>query len=140
MKYLFIAILLALSLQANADGFSSPKEARDFADKTMDLFIKKKFSEGLNAAKIYWPLPSIEIDGLANKINQQWPIVDQRFGKVTGKEFIRAEKIGNSFIRYFYLHKFENHAIYWRFDFYKPKDKWKINSIVFLDDLGVLYE
>jgi len=139
MKYLLIIIFTVIPLQSHADGFSSTTETKSFADKTMDLFIQKKFTEGLNAAKAYWPLPAVEIDGLINKIKQQWAIIDRRYGKTTGKEFIRTEKIGNSFIRYYYLHKFENHAIYWRFDFYKPRTKWKINAISFVDNLKILY-
>ncbi len=140
MKHILVIFLTILSFQANAGEFSTPKETKAFADKIMNLFIQKKFSQGLNETKEYWPLPPVEIDGLLNQIKQQWPIVDQRYGQSTGKEFIRSEKIGHSFVRYFYLHKFQNHAIYWRFDFYKPKDKWRINSITYLDDLEVLYE
>jgi len=36
--------------------------------------------------------------------------------------------------------KFENHAIYWQFTFYKPKDKWLVNGVQFLDSLDILYE
>jgi len=140
MKHTLMAIIAIISLQAHAGAFSTMKETRAFTDKTMDLFVQEKFAKGLNAAKAYWPLPSVEIDGLTNKIKQQWPIIVQRFGRTIGKEFIRSEKIGKSFIRYYYLHKFQNHAIYWRFDFYKPQDKWMINSIVYLDNLDMLYE
>lgn len=140
MKYLLVLVIAVVSLQNHAHAFDSPDEAKAFADRTMDLFLQEKFSEGLDAAKAYWPLPSVEIDGLANQINQQWPIVRQRFGPPVGKEFIRSEKIGSSFVRYFYLHKFRNHAVYWRFDFYKPADKWKINTIIFFDSLEPLYE
>ena len=50
------------------------------------------------------------------------------------------EKVGKSFILYYYLHKFENHAIYWRFTFYKPNDVWKVNGITYRDDLDFLFE
>ena len=77
---------------------------------------------------------------MANQINQQWPLVDQRFGAAISKEFIKEKSIGESFVRYYYLHKFENHSIYWQIDFYKPRDYWQINSIIFLDSLEPLYE
>jgi len=140
MKYISTMVLMVFSLQVFAGGFSTPADAKKFTDKTVELFYQMKFKEGLNAAKAYWPLPEVEIDSLGNQINQQWPLVQQRFGQPTGIEFIRSEKIANSFVRYYYLHKFQNHAIYWRFDFYKPNNQWKINSIVFLDDLNMLYE
>lgn len=34
----------------------------------MDHFVKAEFQEGLNLAKKYWPIPEVEIDGLANQI------------------------------------------------------------------------
>lgn len=140
MKRFLITALLLISSTAIADGFKTEKQARDFTDDMLEQFIAKKFQEGLNSAKPYWPLPEVEIDGLANQIAQQWPIVDQRFGQAIEKEFIREERIGQSFLRYYYLHKFEKHAIYWQIDFYKPRDEWKINSIIFLDSLERLFE
>ena len=139
-RFIILISILMFSVSIHADGFNSKKETRKYADKLVDFFIKKQFSKGLNDAKKYWPLPAVEIDGMANKINQQWPIVDQRFGKAISKEFVSSKSIGSSFIRYYYLHKFEKHSIYWRIDFYKPRNKWKINTLVFLDNHDSLYE
>jgi len=123
-----------------ADGFKDESQMRAFSDKFMDNMIQKEFKKGFDSAKLYWPLPTVEIDSLVNQIEQQWPIIDQRFGKVVGREFVKEEKIGQSFMRYYYLHKFNNHAMYWRIGFYKAKDEWKINSINYLDSLDNLYE
>lgn len=106
----------------------------------MDHMVKGEFQGGFNLAKSYWPIPEVEIDGIVNQINMQWPLIDQRFGKSIKKEFLSKKRIGKSFVRYYYLHKFENHSIYWQIDFYKPVDEWKINSIVFLDSLETLFE
>jgi len=105
----------------------------------MQHFVREEFIKGLDIAKAHWPLPPVEIDGLANQIKTQWSIVRQRFGKPAGIELIKEERIGTSFVRFYYLHKFENHAIYWRFTFYKPKKIWKINGITFKDDLDFLF-
>ena len=140
MKNIVVVAMLMFASSVLAEGFKSEQQTRDFADKLMDQFIAKKFKEGLDSAKPYWPIPEVEIDGLANQISQQWPIVDQRFGQAIDKEFISEKRIGKSFLRYYYLHKFQNHSIYWQIDFYKPRDEWKINSIIFLDSLEALFE
>lgn len=140
MKSIILMMMMAFTSISFAKGLESEKQVREFSDKLMDQFIAKKFTEGLNSAKEYWPLPEVEIDGLGNQISQQWPIVDQRFGQAIAKEFVKEKRIGKSFLRYYYLHKFENHSIYWQLDFYKPKNEWKINSIIFLDSLETLYE
>ena len=139
-KIMTLLILMVFSCSAFASGFKTEKEIRNFTDKMMDQFLVKKFDEALNSAKSYWPIPSVEVDSMSNQISQQWPIIDQRFGQSISKEFIKEKRIGKSFLRYYYLHKFENHSIYWQFDFYKPRKEWKINSITFLDTLGRLYE
>jgi hypothetical protein len=140
MKNILFVIMFMFSVSSLASGFQSEKETRSFADSLMDQFIAKKFDEALSSAKPYWPIPAVEIDGMANKISQQWPIVDQRFGQSISKEFLKEKRIGKSFLRYYYLHKFEKHSIYWQIDFYKPKAEWRINSIIFLDQLETLYE
>ncbi len=139
-RFVFLFMFIMLSSLAFADGFKTEQDCRLFSDKLMDHFINTNFQEGLNSTKPYWPIPEIEIDGLTNQIKQQWPIVDRRFGKAIAKEFVGEKRIGKSFLRYYYLHKFENHSIYWRIDFYKPHEKWIINSIIFLDKLDPLFE
>lgn len=140
LKLLTIAIALLLSLPSLASGFKTEKEARSFSDSLIDSFVANKFQEGVDSAKPYWPIPPVEIDGMANQMAQQWPMIANRFGKSLEKEFIKKERIGQSFVRFYYLHKFEKHAIYWQVDFYKPQNEWKINSMRFLDSLDFLYE
>jgi hypothetical protein len=139
-SFAIVLLLLLISSVSLADSLDSTDQTRQLADKMINHFAKKEFQEGLALAKPHWPLPEVEIDGLANQIATQWPMVDQRFGISTGKEFIREERIGKSFIRYYYLHKFQNHAIYWLFTFYRPSDKWKVNGVTFKDDLESLFK
>jgi hypothetical protein len=140
MRTLIIVLSLIVAQSASAEPLKDIKETKALSDQIMQHFIKAEFVEGLDLAKSHWPLPPVEIDGLANNINTQWSVVQQRFGKPTGLEVIKEERLGRSFIRYYYLHKFENHAIYWRFTYYKPKEIWKVNGITFKDDLDFLFE
>ena len=140
MKFIFGLIILLMATNVFADDLKSLKQTRDLSDKIVNQFVHADFKQGLALAKPHWPLPEIEIDGLANQIANQWPLVDRRFVKPTGKEFVREERIGESFVRYSYLHKFDNHSIYWRITFYKPSDIWIVNGIQFLDNLEPLFE
>jgi hypothetical protein len=136
----WVIVLMIISAQsASGASLNEISDTKSLSDKITQHFLKSEFIEGLNIAKMHWPLAPVEIDGLANKINTQWSIVQQRFGKPTGMEFIKEERLGKSFVRFYYLHKFENHAIYWKFTYYKPKDKWKVNGITFRDDLDFLF-
>lgn len=110
------------------------------SEKIVGHFMKKEFTEGMAIAKPHWPLPQVELDNLIKKIEKQWPIVDKRFGQAINYELAREQKIGDSFIRYYYLHKFKNHAIYWKITFYKSENEWVVNGVSFKDNLDILYQ
>ena len=132
--------LLFVSFQANADSFANLAEARKVADKAVALFKDEKMVEGYNVLKPFWPLAPVEIDNLANQTATQWPMVKQRFGGSLSTEFIVETKAGQSLAQLVYLHKFERHALRWVFVFYKPTDKWLINSVSFDDSIGQLLQ
>jgi len=141
VKSIYVIILLAIlaPAAARADDFASLADARKFTDKVVELFKEEKMVEGYASLKPYWPLPSFEIDNLANQTKMQWPIVSQRFGKPVGTEFVKQLDGGPSLARFIYLQKFQNHAIRWLFTFYKPKDRWVINSVSFDDQINTLF-
>ena len=139
MRTWIIVVMLIVAQSVSANTLKDIPETELLSNKIMQHFIKAEFVKGLDLAKAHWPLPPVEIDGLANQINTQWSVVQQRFGKPTGMELIKEERLGKSFVRFYYLHKFENHAIYWRFTYYKPNNVWKINGITFKDDLDLLF-
>ena len=139
-KIILIILFVALSNPAQAAGFKTEKDCRSFADGLMDQFLNARFQEGFNSVKKYWPIPETDIDGLVKQIQQQWPLVTQRYGKPFAKEFVGEKRIGKSFLRYYYLHKFENHAIYWQIDFYNPSSEWEINMINFFNNVDALYK
>lgn len=141
---MFFRTILILSLLlpfvSFGAGMQSVSETRALSDQASLLFKDEKFTEGFALLKPNWPLPAVEIDGLINQINIQWPIVRQRFGTAVGIEFAKEETIGSSFVRYTYIHKFQNHAIKWVFIFYKPKDVWLVNAVSFDDQYQTLFQ
>ena len=140
MRILLLVFILLISHSVKAEGLKQLSDTKALSDKIMQNFVKEEFKNGIGNAKKYWPLPEVELDSLTNTINNQWVIVRQRYGRTTGSEFVKQEKIGKSFIRYFYLHKFDNHAIYWKFVYYKPKNEWIINEISFRDEIDFMFE
>lgn len=139
MNKIIKVIFLLISASAFSQGMNNVSDTRKLADSMVELFIQKEFQQAIDLAKPHWPLAKVELDVLVNQITGQWPIVDQRFGDAIGSEYVKSEAIGKSFIQYYYLHKFQNHAIYWKISFYKPKDIWVVNNLLFLDKLDPLY-
>ena len=124
----------------NAKNLSSPNDTKALADEMVSHYINKEFTEGMAAAKPHWPLPQVELDNLIKTIEKQRPIVDKHFGQAVDSELVHEQKIGDSFLRYYYLHKFKNHAIYWKITFYKPEANWVVNGVSFKDNLDILYK
>ena len=109
------------------------------SDQLMERFVKKEFQEGLDLAKPFYPSPAVELDSFANDINREWPSIDQRYGKILGSEYIRYEKIGNSFIRHIYLQKFEKHAMAWEIKFYRSGKNWTFNGADYTSNIDFLF-
>jgi len=135
-----LALFLLFPISGYCAGLATVEDTKKLSNKAASLLGQEKIVEGFSSFKPYWPLPPVEIDGLINQTNIQWPMVRQRFGKSVGVELVKEYKLGTSFIRYVYLHKFERHAIKWIFTFYKPKDVWVVNAVSFDDKIDVLFE
>ena len=146
MKRLVLSFcLIGLAIPAGAQEAGAGKklaiaDTRALADQAMKLVQQEKLVEAYAVVKAFWPAPAVEIDGLANQTNTQWPMIQQRFGKSTSTEFIEESKVGESFIRYTYLQKFERHAIRWTFVFYKPVSHWLVNSVAWDDGVHELFD
>jgi hypothetical protein len=115
-------------------------ETRALADSAVALFKEEKFAEGYGLLIPYWPLEPAEIEVLVGQTVTQWPIVRQRFGSAVGMELVSQATVGNSLVRYTYLHKFQNHAIRWIFTFYQATDGWAVNGVSFDDQIDLLFE
>ena len=139
MKIVVTFLVLILSTSVLSKELKNKDETKELSNSMAELFLKKNFQKAIDIAKPYWPLAEVELDDIVNQIESQWPIIDQRYGKAISSEYIKTEVIEDSFVQYYYLHKFQNHAIYWKISFYKPKDIWFMNNIIFLDGLDILY-
>jgi hypothetical protein len=133
-------LMFAFPAFAAADELASLAEARMLADNAVAFFKDEKFAEGYGLLTPYWPLEPAEINDLVGQTLNQWPIVQQRFGTAVSTEFVSEASVGDSFVRYIYLHKFQNHALRWIFTFYRASDAWVVNGVSFDDQIDLLFE
>lgn len=142
-KIVLCVVLMTTSLAAEKvpppKTVGSVAEARKVADQTMNLMRQEKFEEGYATVKPYWPLPVSEIEDLAAEMKKQWPMVEERYGKPLATEFISEKKVGDSFVQFVYLQKFDRHAIRWTFVFYKATDRWMVNGVRWDDGVYELF-
>ena len=130
-----IVLLLALAFSTSAAAGLTLKETEKLSDQAMKNFANEDFEAGYKLLRPHWPIPGVEIDGLINQTQQQWPLISNRFGASIGYELIKSSTAGESLRRMIYIHKFEKHFVTWVFVFYKAKDSWQINSVSFTDQI-----
>lgn len=145
MKACLLGIALSfLTVSLVAQPATAPLEttadARRLSDQAVALFKAEKFPEAYALLKPHWPLPQVEIDSMANQTDTQWPMVRQRFGASLATEFVTERKGGSSLVQFTYLQKFERHGVRWTFLYYKPADRWLVNSVAWDDDIDLLVE
>ncbi|WP_221798514.1 hypothetical protein [Oceanobacter mangrovi] len=141
MQYLILMLILTLSFSAQAIEYLTSKEdAQSLAKDVMDSVSKDNFKEGLSKLRPYSVIPVAEFDVQINQMDMKLPAISQRFGRSIGYEFIEEDHLGDSLIQYMYLQKLEKHVMVWHFIFYKPKDKWLLNSWYFNDQVKPLFK
>lgn len=109
--------------------------------KQISTSIIKSHSEGdlenlFNILQKYSPLPEVEFQMAREKSITQLESIRPRFGDYIGYEFINSERVGDSIIRHDCIVKCQNHIIRWEFYYYKPQDKWFLNSFKWDDQIG----
>lgn len=140
MKTLFVyTILLQFSSNIFCAPLRSEEEAKKIANNMMNLVAEEQYNEAFSSVKGYWPIPEEEVTNLAILTKNQLLSTKGRFGDVIETEFIRSDKIGKSYIRYIYIQKFEKHATRWQIVFYKPKESWLVNSVIWDDQTHELF-
>lgn len=138
-----IATVLALASIpgfAGAQAVSTPAELRKITDQVMERVGKGDIAGGFKIMKPRTLIPPAEFDSMVGQAELQMPMISQRFGQSLGHEFLREDKVGESLIRYTYLHRLEHHAMRWTFYNYRGKDGWSINAFRFDDQIQSLFQ
>lgn len=136
MSRLLCLFLILVPSTLFARDFKSEGDTREFSDSVMREVATGNIKGGLDQiAAAYTVVPKVEIDGIISQAMLQVPVMEARFGKSIGYEFISESRAGDSVIKYLYLHKFEKHAIVWQFVFYHPSQTWLLNSFKYSDSV-----
>ena len=95
---------------------------------------------GLFLIKPYLVIPESEFNVMIEQTKLQLPIMQGRFGKVLGAEFIKEKTAGKSLLKIIQIQKFERHIMRWNFIFYNPDGKWVLNTFYLDDNIRSLFD
>lgn len=141
MKF-FIAVLLFFMMLSVSypETLESIDAAKKLTDQIMARVGSGDIEGGLIFMKPYVIIPESEFNGMMEQTKLQLPVIQARFGKVVGTEFISEKRIGKSLVKIVQLQKFERHIMRWNFIFYCPDGKWVLNTFNFDDKIQLMFE
>jgi hypothetical protein len=141
MKKFLLAVLICLfSFTAQAaKTIPDAPSTKALTDSVMTLVSKGNLDSSYALLSGYWAPPAADFKKLVDASAQQRGQMAIRYGKTIGSEFLKTEVLGQSFIRHIYLEKFETHAVRWIFTFYKPRDAWVLNAVLWDDQIYALF-
>ena len=105
-------------------------------DKVMGALAAGDVPQAFAYMEKIFPLPVADLAKLKEDTTRMLESAQPRFGKIVGYELVSVTKKSDSVLVSTYILKMENMALRWRFIFYKPHDKWLINSMHWDDKLG----
>ncbi|WP_206610010.1 hypothetical protein [Maribellus luteus] len=130
MKKIALGIILVLiSVLQN--------HAQELPDSIINDFFKTYEKEGASKAldDLYATNPwTSRIQDAINNIKNQMERFDEELvGEYYGYEKIVSKKLGDSYVLESYFLKFDRQFLRLTFQFYRPKDKWRLLSFKFDD-------
>ena len=138
-KIVFISLILFTNLAVGAE-FDNKEQVIDVSGKFIQLTNKGEYQKAFDLAAPYWPIPKHEVDGIVYNIKGKISQIEERFGPPLDAVHVKNQVIGDIFYKRIYIQKYANHALVWSLSFYKPKQKWVVNEILFHDRISSLYE
>ncbi|SIR15309.1 hypothetical protein SAMN05421546_0009 [Solilutibacter tolerans] len=139
MRLLLCFVLLIMPVATMADGFKSQEEAVALTERAMKLAAEGNIRGGLELIRPYSVVPTAEFDSMIGQAELQRPVMDNRFGKSIGYEFVSKKSASPSLARITYLQKFDRHATVWTFTLYNGSEGWVINSFQFVDAISTAF-
>ena len=136
---IFLAMLLFPTLALGAD-LKDLSEARSLLDNVMSSVAKDDVRGAFAKLKPYWNgLPNAEVEVLVSKVIDQRRLIAPRFGASLGTQFVSQKTAADSVAYFLYIEKYERHLLRWHFYFYRPKDRWQLDSVNFDDRIQGMF-
>jgi hypothetical protein len=131
--------ILAFPTFVQSATLDSEEAASKLAEQVMAKVGAGDLEGGLLIAKPYFVMPEAEVNVVIEQAKLQLPLLQGRFGKMLGTEFVAERSLGKSLYQVLYLQKFEKHAMRWRFIFYSANGKWMLDAMNFDDKIQLLF-
>ncbi len=140
MKLIAVVMFFLMTTVASAATLESKDAARKLTDQIMTKVASGDIEGGFLLMKPYLIIPESEFNVMVEQAKLQLPVMQGRFGKIIGAEFIKEKTVGKSLLQIVQIQKFEKHIMRWNFTFYSPNGKWVLNTFNFDDNIRSMFE
>src|SRR6266568_3904593 len=111
MRIIVVLMLLLMTTFASAATLESKEAAKKLTDQIMAKVASGDIEGGLLLMKPYTIIPDSEFNVVVEQTKLQLPVMQGRFGKVVGSEFIKEKAVGKSLLQIVQIQKFEKHIM-----------------------------
>ncbi len=133
MKLHVLVLAVLMPSVGLADGLTNIEATKQACAEAAAKFASTEPESAYTALIPYWPLPKEEIQNLGYQSKTQLGMVGDRFGPAIGAEHVKTTLVGQSLAKHVFLIKFEKHAMRFSCVFYRPKNDWLVNAVVWDD-------
>jgi hypothetical protein len=142
MKKPLLLLPLCLLVQFAFCQVKHPKIKQDVitvCNQFMDTFQKSKFAAAFDLLKPYTVIEDYKLDTLANKAALQVKGLSSTNGKMLSYELVQEKTVKSTLSRLYYLLKFEQSYLKFRFTLYNNGEDWTITGIKYAEDVDDLF-
>ena len=139
IRAIFLVLAALISVEAFSGDLKSKEDINSLVSEVMALAAAGRSADGLSLLKPYLMIPPAEFDESLEQLKLKEPKMEQRFGKIVGAELLDLKEVGESLMLAVFIQKFEKHVMQWRLYFYRPADKWILNTYRTDDKISNLF-
>ncbi len=137
LTMLALATTLAV---ANPAPLATPEQTKAICGEAASKFGDNDSDAAFALLGKHWTLPAEEVTNLAYQTKSQLGMVAGRFGAPIGAEHVRTSMAGQSYLSHVFLIKYENHALRFTCTFYRPRETWVVNAVLWDDKVQQLFD
>lgn len=129
MNSLVMSVVVLFSAQGSTQVQAvAPGEPRQIAEAAMAYVAREDMNGLFEFIGKNMPLEKAELDKLRDATITQRKQLPKAIGAYVGYAFISECRKANTLSRVQMIEKRAKHGVSWQFTFYKPRDKWQIDS------------
>jgi hypothetical protein len=134
---MLLVVLIGTAAPIAWAGDARDETPRGKAEKFLERLGKGEITGAYDEIFVGAPVVTDKPQGL-DVVKRQTEAALPLYGKALGFELQNERVFGESLVRLTYIQRLEKHPLIWRFWFYRPVDKWYLDSVIFNDQYSFL--